>query len=181
MGRFSKIKEAAAAKGGIYFEPGNYRVKIKEAAGGENKKNDETFFAAESSILESTNSMRPAGSLVNWYQGLSKKPALGQIKAFLIKALYYVEIGGIRACDRAVADGVDEGNTSAIEAWIEEQIDDDLVELVIAEQMIAGVILRCVAVEGKSEKGNRIVKVRWFRDDERTSNDEEVEGEAAAE
>lgn len=84
MGLFGGIKNAKASQGGVYFEPGAYRLKVSKISQGKTREN-RPFFVAEFVILQSNCDKRPIGTSMSWMVMLDKNldTGLGNIKAFM--------------------------------------------------------------------------------------------------
>ncbi len=134
MGLFGGIKEAKFNSGGVYFEPGSYRVKVAKISSGNTREGSRPFFVAEFTILESSNPKRPAGTSVSWMVMLDKfkETALGNIKGF-VSALYGI-----------AQDDVDEAGVEA---------------LISAENPGQGKEVLAVASMTKTKKGDDFTKV----------------------
>lgn len=85
MGRFAGIENARPSEGGLFFEPGVYKVRIKACKSFETRKKH-TAFIVECTVLESDNPKRPPGCEPSWVVTLDKEPALGNIKSFIAAA-----------------------------------------------------------------------------------------------
>lgn len=83
MGLFANIKNVKVTAGGVYFEPGSYKVRVNKVSQGKTREG-RPFFVAEFTILESNNTARPVGSSVSWMVMLDKNvdTGLANIKMF---------------------------------------------------------------------------------------------------
>lgn len=81
MGIFAKIEEAKATEGGNYLRPGNFDVEVVRIKVGETRKKI-PFFAVDLKILGTNNPEHKIGEICNWFVGMDKDAALGNIKAF---------------------------------------------------------------------------------------------------
>lgn len=85
MGLFDKIKDAKTSQGGVYIEPGVYRLKVRCLKQGKSRAGKD-FVVAEFETMESNNPARPVGGFQSWMVMLDKayeETSLGNIKAFL--------------------------------------------------------------------------------------------------
>lgn len=86
MGLFSGIENAKATEGGNYLKPGVYDVEVVRLAVGQTRKKVD-FFAADLRVIGTNNPDHRPGDVVNWFVGLDKDAALGNIKAFAAACL----------------------------------------------------------------------------------------------
>ena len=86
MGLFSGIENAKATEGGNYLKPGLYDVEVVRLATGVTRKKVD-FFAADLRVIGTNNPDHRPGEVVNWFVGMDKEPALGNIKAFAVACL----------------------------------------------------------------------------------------------
>jgi hypothetical protein len=136
MGMFGKINEARYSEGGIYVLPGVFRFEIQKCKSGHTRA-QVPFFVAELAVLESNNPERPVGSSCSYMVTLDKEPALGNIRHFC-----------------AVACGSDI-----------EEVGEAEVEAIVAENNpLAGVKIRCSAVNITTKKGQPFTKCKFLPD-----------------
>ena len=87
MGAFSKINETKVFGGGQYFEPGHYRVKIKDTKMVDSSQTPgKQFVVIETEVLESDCEKIPAGSERSQVIPLGEQMSLSNVKAFVAAA-----------------------------------------------------------------------------------------------
>lgn len=87
MGVFSRVREAKVSGGGQYFEPGLYRVRIKETKLIDSSKDaGKQFFIIETVVIDSNNEKIPSGVDRSQVIPLGETMSLPNIKAFIAAA-----------------------------------------------------------------------------------------------
>lgn len=86
MGIFAKIDEAKATSGGNYMKPGVHDVEVVRLTVGKTRKGVD-FFAADFRILGTNCPDHRIGEITNWFVGMDKDAALGNINAFAVACL----------------------------------------------------------------------------------------------
>lgn len=82
MGMFSGIGGAKVGIGGVYFEAGNYVVKLK-AVKNVNSRKGVDLFTVENDVKESDNSKIRPGTMATWQTSSKNDSFLGNVKGFL--------------------------------------------------------------------------------------------------
>src|SRR5262245_29083972 len=136
MGIFANIKEAKYSDGGVYVEPGVYRVQVQHVKKGRTRTAKD-FFVVEMLIMESNNDKRKPGTVMSWMVTLDKEPALGNVKQFVSTAT---------GCE------MDEVDEAGVE------------EIVSERNPLEKTILRISAVEIMTKANRPFTKVRWLSD-----------------
>lgn len=106
MGLFSKVADADVTGGGVYFEPGQYRVEIEAVKTVRSQRNNHDYWIVECLIKDSDVESRPAGSRASQVVDIGNVMGPVNIKAFVAAA------SGIDPED-------DEINEKLIAAWEE--------------------------------------------------------------
>ena len=84
-GIFSGIANAKVYRGGQYFTPGLYRVRIAQiSVFSSEKHNGRNYCAVETEVVETTANEYGPGSTVSWVQDMSKPSALSNCKEFAL-------------------------------------------------------------------------------------------------
>jgi hypothetical protein len=107
MGLFSGAGGASISQGGVYFEPGRYKVKVKKTAAQRSQKNGKNYFIVEAEILESDNPKRKPGSTASQVIDIGNIMGFPNIKAYL-----------------AAANGIDPTDTAAVDEALGTVTDD---------------------------------------------------------
>lgn len=98
MSFIDKIAKAEANQKTPWFEPGNYKVKIRKCDAFESKKQDTTMVVVECEVLSfEPREDTPAtafvpGSTVAWLPDMSKKPTPGNLKKFALEVFKQLAI-----------------------------------------------------------------------------------------
>lgn len=139
MGLFSGIESAKATEGGNYLKPGVYDVEVVRLTTGQTRKKVD-FFAADLRVIGSNNPDHRSGEVVNFFVGMDKEPALGNIKAFAVACLS------------------SEGAIDA--ASITEEVMNGLVEK--GGEAVAGTRLKVQVTQVPTKTGGTYSKHLWF-------------------
>lgn len=144
MGRFGGLGDARVGKA-LYFEPGNYIVKILKVLFKANRKGMDRFIV-ECEVLESDNSNRPVGCHPSQVIAMEQDAALGNIKAFL----------GCMLEIKDVDTYVPEDGQSVEEFW------DEMAEQAVdGENPLGGTIARLRCVNKVTQAGNDFTLHLW--------------------
>lgn len=87
MGFFTGIEQAQMSQGGIYYEVGRYRAKINAVKMITSGRDNSLKFVVETTVLASTNPIRPAGMGVSYVVPQKFMGARGMIKEFIAAAM----------------------------------------------------------------------------------------------
>lgn len=147
MGLLSDIKGKRSSDGGVYFEPGSYLVEINRVKTGQTRKKKD-YFAVECKILESSCKERPVGSDCTWMLLFEWDSTLGNVADFLRAAFFA----------KAEQDGEDIDAEDPSEIDVDE---DDAEEAIGEDQPLAGVQLRVVATNKKTNSGGDFTIVKF--------------------
>ncbi len=134
MGRFDKVKDAPKYNdGGVWFEEGNYLVRVDKIKCQDNRKKIEQFFV-ETTILESDNPKRKPGSQASAMSQETWDTYYSWIKHTL---------SVMTPCD-------------------EDQIDNAGVEAAVSEDNpFQGTIVALQATNVKTKAGGEFTKITW--------------------
>jgi hypothetical protein len=86
MSIFSGIENAKSTEGGAYLTAGVYDVEVIRLTVGKTRKGV-PFFAADMKVIGSNNPEHRPGEVRNWFVGMDKDAALGNIKGFAVACL----------------------------------------------------------------------------------------------
>jgi len=133
MGRFSGIKDAKWNPGGVYFEPGQFLVRVDTVKVIESRKKEEMFIV-ENTLLDSDHPKLKRGSSVSWVVLSSWDTYLGSIKHF------------VSVAQEIEMDDVDESG----------------IEMVVSEDNpCSGTILKVEAKNVRKKDGGDFTKCVW--------------------
>lgn len=150
MGFFGGIRSAKYSEGGVYLQPGVYRLRINRCKQGKTRTGV-PFFVAEFEVLESSVEEQPAGSAVSWMVQIKPDtPALGNIRSFC-------EVVGGFTFD-AECKGLSEEEAQAREDAI-------VAEIVGEANVFAGTIVKASGSNIKTKQGRDFTKVVFMPDD----------------
>lgn len=133
MSKFAGIGEASSTRGGNYFKPGLYAVRVRECKLITSRQKDDLFIV-ECEVLKSSHESIVEGSTASWIVNMKHDASLGNIKGFLAAAL----------------------------DCLEEEIDEEACELAISKEnplKNAEVDLECVLLT--TRKGGEFTKHMW--------------------
>ena len=143
MGIFGKISEAKFSDGGVYLEPGVYRLKIRSCKQIRARAGFDAL-VVEFEVVESTNQSRLPGSICSWMVKIDPaylETALGNIKQFM----------------------------SAASGLPMEQITEAAAEICVSDkQPLANRYVRASATNIKTKRGSDFTKVKFFADSDTT-------------
>jgi hypothetical protein len=133
----SKVKGSRSSEGGIYVEPGAYVCEVTKVKAGQTRAGVDNFIV-ELLIQESNNPNRKPGTLMDWYVDLSKEPALGNVKHFVMVAT----------------------------SCTEEEISEEVITMICSEaNPLKGTVLRVAASNIKTKAGRDFTKVKFLNVD----------------
>jgi hypothetical protein len=131
---FSGIKEAEPSRGGLYFKPGTYSVKILKCSQLKTRKREDAFLV-ETEVIESDSAEIKKGMRPSWMVMIREDTsALGNIKSFIAAA------------------------TSSDEDEVDEAVGDYVIG---AKQPLAGKIMKALVVNVPTRSGGTFTKVEW--------------------
>jgi len=134
MGKYAGVGGAKFNEGGVFFEPGNYLVRVDAVKEGQTRKK-QGFFVVETTILESDNPERKRGSGCSWMSLEEWDNHLGNVNHFVSVA---------QQCEP-------------------EEVDEEGVEMVISdENPCAGVVLKVKATNVPTRAGGTFTKVKFM-------------------
>jgi hypothetical protein len=140
------IENARGTQGNPYPLPGKYAVDIARCKEGKNRKGVD-FFVAELLIVESNNPERKPGTHMDYYVGLDKDPALGNIADFMRVGLS--------------AFAMQKHNTPIEPKDV--QLDKATADKVTGEEnMLIGVRINAEAYNKPTKAGNDFTRVKWM-------------------
>lgn len=142
MGLFDGIGKVDATMSPIYFLPGSYVVEIVRCFCMQSRKKEDLFIA-ETTITESDNEERPAGTKASWCVNFKQDAALGNIKGF------------VAACN-----GIKPTNNKKVNAEITDEICDYAVDE--KDNPLAGILLKLVCVNKVIEKTGKDFTVHMW-------------------
>lgn len=145
MGLFAGIKDARATQGGNYLKPGMYLLQVIRVTIGKTRKGVD-FFAVDFKVLGSNNEEHGVGSIVNWFVGFDKEPALANCKAFAVAVL-----------GNALPEG---------QEFDESSITEEVMDGLVADngKAIAGQKVQCQVVTVPTKSGGTFSRHLWFRE-----------------
>jgi len=133
---FAGIENARVYRGGQYFQPGMYRVRIESISLFQSEKhNGRWYFAAETSVVETSAPEYGPGSTVSWVQDMSKQSAHSNCKEFAL----------------AINPGCNP-----------DEITEEVMETICGpEQPAAGSIVDAEVFHKTSKEGRQYTRVQW--------------------
>lgn len=141
------VKSATPTQGGLYFQPGNYKVEIQRVKMVKSQTNGKDFFAVETEVVESDNEKLGAGMKPSWLvelPGAYPETSMGNVKDFLLAGYTYLS------------------QQAGEEAPSVSDIGDEEADAVIGEDnLFAGAVLNVTAFNKVTRKGNDFTRVRW--------------------
>jgi hypothetical protein len=151
MGRFAGLNSAQGSQGGVYFEPGNYRIIVQRCKDIETRHGKPAFIV-ECEIKGSDVAALPAGAKPSWFVDLSQDAAEGNIADFLRT--------GLRAL--AVAKGQDPDAVLADYTSSNDKANQYYDAVVDESNIFAGLELQVYAFNIKTRAGSDFTKLQWL-------------------
>ena len=145
MGIFSGIGDAKVGIGGVYFDTGNYVVKIRAAKMVLSRKKDD-LYTVECDVKESDNQAIRPGTMATWQTNAAYDSFLGNVKAFL-----------------AATNGADPSNEAELAATFPNKGDAEAAAeySVSADNPLAGTWLNLNCVKKKTKSGGDFTVHNW--------------------
>lgn len=141
------VGAADPTAGGLYFQPGNYRVQVDRVKMVKSQTNGRDFFTVETTVIESDNEKLGTGMKPSWLVELPGKfpaTALGNVKDFLLAGYGYLF------------------KEQGLPLPTKEQIGDKEADEAIGEENpLAGAVLSVSAFNKVTKQGNDFTRVRW--------------------
>lgn len=141
------VGDASPTAGGLYFQPGQYKVRVDRVKMVKSQTNGRDFFTVETTVLESDNEKLPEGRKPSWLVELPGKfpeTALGNVKNFLLAGYGYLAKQAGEPEPTIAAIGNDEADAATGE-----------------ENILAGVVLDVNAFNKVTKAGSDFTRVVW--------------------
>ena len=141
------LRSADRSEGGLYFQPGNYKVEVNRVKMVKSATTGRDFFTVETTVLESDNDDLRPGMSPSWMVELPGKypdTALGNVKDFLLAGYGYF----------AKRTGDPEPDKSAIG-------DEEADAAISEENVLSGAVLKVSAFNKLTKQNKDFTRVKW--------------------
>lgn len=153
MGMFSNVATAQVTGGGVYFEPGKYRVRVISTKIVRSQRGKGDFAIGEFEIVTSTNAARPAGSKASHVINMGNIMGPVNVKKFANAALGLNQDSEYHELEAAASELV--GRVVNVEQLCEMIYDDK-------DELLAGVELDLEVVAITTQQGKPFNRHDWF-------------------